>query len=48
MLLKAAHDHPKVIEEPAPAVFFTTFRASTTDHELRLYVPENCAIATSR
>lgn len=38
VLLKAAHDHPKVMQEPAPAVF-TTFGAST-DHELRLYVRE--------
>ena len=40
VLLKAAHDHPKVMQEPAPAVFFTTFGASTLDHELRLYVRE--------
>lgn len=40
VLLKAAHDHPKVMQEPAPSVFFTTFGASTLDHELRLYVRE--------
>ena len=40
VLLKVAHDHPKVMQEPAPAVFFTTFGPSTLDHELRLYVRE--------
>lgn len=39
VLLQAAHEHPKVMQEPAPAVF-TTFGASTLDHELRLYVRE--------
>ncbi|MXG38086.1 mechanosensitive ion channel, partial [Escherichia coli] len=36
VLLQAAHEHPKVMQEPAPSVFFTTFGASTLDHELRL------------
>lgn len=40
VLLKAAADHPKVMHDPAPAVFFTTFGPSTLDHELRLYVRE--------
>ncbi|WP_165747437.1 mechanosensitive channel MscK [Klebsiella aerogenes] len=40
VLLQAAHEHPKVMQEPAPSVFFTTFGASTLDHELRLYVRE--------
>ncbi|MDF7680367.1 mechanosensitive channel MscK [Enterobacteriaceae bacterium ESL0689] len=40
VLLKAAHDHPKVMKEPAPSVLFTTFGASTLDHELRVYVRE--------
>lgn len=40
VLLQAAHSHPKVMQEPAPSVFFTTFGASTLDHELRLYVRE--------
>ncbi len=40
VLLQAAHEHPKVMPEPAPSVFFTTFGASTLDHELRLYVRE--------
>ncbi|MNC32662.1 Mechanosensitive channel MscK precursor [compost metagenome] len=40
ILLKAAHDHPKVMHDPEPTVFFTTFGASTLDHELRLYVRE--------
>lgn len=33
-------EHPKVMHDPEPAVFFTTFGASTLDHELRLYVRE--------
>ncbi|WBM69777.1 mechanosensitive channel MscK [Buttiauxella sp. WJP83] len=40
ILLKAAHDHPKVMHDPEPTVFFTTFGPSTLDHELRLYVRE--------
>jgi len=40
VLLKAAHEHSKVMPDPAPSVFFTTFGASTLDHELRLYVRE--------
>ncbi len=40
VLLKAAKDHPKVMHDPEPSVFFTTFGASTLDHELRLYVRE--------
>jgi len=40
VLLRVAHEHPKVMQDPAPSVFFTTFGASTLDHELRLYVRE--------
>ena len=40
VLLQAAKEHPKVMHDPAPTVFFTTFGASTLDHELRLYVRE--------
>ncbi|WP_312689096.1 mechanosensitive channel MscK [Kosakonia sp.] len=40
VLLKAAMEHPKVMHDPEPSVFFTTFGASTLDHELRLYVRE--------
>ncbi|MTH44758.1 mechanosensitive channel MscK [Escherichia alba] len=40
VLLQAAMTHPKVMHDPQPAVFFTTFGASTLDHELRLYVRE--------
>ncbi|EHN3968048.1 mechanosensitive channel MscK [Salmonella enterica subsp. enterica serovar Kentucky] len=40
VLLQAAMEHPKVMHDPEPAVFFTTFGASTLDHELRLYVRE--------
>jgi potassium efflux system protein len=40
ILLKAAMEHPKVMHDPEPSVFFTTFGPSTLDHELRLYVRE--------
>ncbi|WP_342321813.1 mechanosensitive channel MscK [Kosakonia sp. BYX6] len=40
VLLKAAMEHPKVMHDPEPSVFFTTFGPSTLDHELRLYVRE--------
>ncbi|MBJ3814646.1 mechanosensitive channel MscK [Shimwellia pseudoproteus] len=40
ILLKAAKEHPRVMHDPEPTVFFTTFGASTLDHELRLYVRE--------
>jgi potassium efflux system protein len=40
VLLQAAMEHPKVMRDPEPSVFFTTFGASTLDHELRLYVRE--------
>ncbi|WP_058911652.1 mechanosensitive channel MscK [Entomohabitans teleogrylli] len=40
ILLQAATEHPKVMRDPEPSVFFTTFGASTLDHELRLYVRE--------
>ena len=40
VLLQAAKAHPKVMHDPEPSVFFTTFGASTLDHELRLYVRE--------
>ncbi len=43
VLLKAAHDHPKVMQEPAPAVFFTTFGASTWIMNC-VCMFENCAI----
>lgn len=40
VLLKAAHDNPRVMSDPEPQVFFLNFGASTLDHELRLYVRE--------
>nr|WP_053090191.1 mechanosensitive channel MscK [Franconibacter helveticus] len=40
ILLQAAMEHPKVMHDPEPAVFFTLFGPSTLDHELRLYVRE--------
>lgn len=38
VLLSAATSNSKVMAEPAPGVYFTTFGASTLDHELRFYV----------
>ena len=40
VLLQAAMEHPKVMHDPEPSVFFTNFGQSTLDHELRLYVRE--------
>ncbi|MCS2157944.1 mechanosensitive channel MscK [Scandinavium sp. H11S7] len=40
VLLQAAMEHPKVMHDPEPSVFFTNFGPSTLDHELRLYVRE--------
>jgi len=40
VLLQAAYENPRVMSDPAPAVFFLNFGASTLDHELRLYVRE--------
>lgn len=40
VLLKAAHDNPRVMTDPEPQVFFLNFGASTLNHELRLYVRE--------
>jgi len=38
VLLSAATSNSKVMTDPAPAVYFTGFGASTLDHELRFYV----------
>ncbi|MDE1463113.1 mechanosensitive channel MscK [Spartinivicinus poritis] len=40
LLLKAAHEHPKVLHDPAPDVFFLAFGDSTLNHELRIHVQE--------
>ncbi|MDX7991184.1 mechanosensitive channel MscK [Xenorhabdus littoralis] len=40
VLLKAANDNARVMNEPGPQVYFMSFGASTLDHELRLYVRE--------
>ncbi|WP_431723100.1 mechanosensitive ion channel domain-containing protein [Zooshikella sp. RANM57] len=40
LLLKAAHEHPKVLHDPEPQVLFTSFGDSTLDHELRAHVQE--------
>ena len=38
LLLQVAEDNPLVLNDPAPAVFFLSFGASTLDHELRVHV----------
>ncbi|GGK09708.1 mechanosensitive channel MscK [Pseudomonas matsuisoli] len=40
LLLDAAHQNPRVLKDPEPAVFFTLFGESTLDHELRVHVRE--------
>lgn len=40
LLLKAAHENPRVMTDPEPHVFFLNFGTSTLDHELRVYVRE--------
>lgn len=40
ILLQAATEHPKVMREPHPLVYFQTFGASSLDHELQFYVRE--------
>ena len=40
ILLQAAHENPRVMNDPSPLVFFLNFGASTLDHELRVYVRE--------
>ncbi|QCT20175.1 mechanosensitive channel MscK [Jejubacter calystegiae] len=38
ILYQSATDHPKVMHDPAPEVFFLAFGQSSLDHELRFYV----------
>jgi potassium efflux system protein len=38
LLLKAAHENPRVLKDPAPIVYFLSFGESTLDHELRMHV----------
>lgn len=38
LLLKVAHQHPKVLKDPEPNAYFLAFGASTLDMELRLFV----------
>jgi potassium efflux system protein len=40
LLLEGAHENPRVLKDPEPAVFFTLFGESTLDHELRVHVRE--------
>lgn len=38
LLLKAAHENPRVLKDPPPIVYFLNFGESTLDHELRMHV----------
>ncbi|MHC6227848.1 mechanosensitive channel MscK [Pseudomonas sp. X10] len=38
LLLKAAHENPRVLKDPEPIVYFLNFGESSLDHELRMHV----------
>ncbi|MDZ3994188.1 mechanosensitive channel MscK [Pseudomonas sp. Teo4] len=38
ILLKGAHDNPRVLKDPEPIVYFLNFGESSLDHELRMHV----------
>ncbi|QXH51193.1 mechanosensitive channel MscK [Pseudomonas fakonensis] len=38
LLLKGAHDNPRVLKDPEPIVYFLNFGESALDHELRMHV----------
>ncbi|MGE7990338.1 mechanosensitive channel MscK [Pseudomonas sp. NPDC089554] len=38
LLLKGAHDNPRVLKDPEPIVYFLNFGESSLDHELRMHV----------
>ncbi|HKS14810.1 MAG TPA: mechanosensitive channel MscK [Pseudomonas sp.] len=38
LLLKAAHENPRVLKDPEPLVYFLNFGESSLDHELRMHV----------
>jgi potassium efflux system protein len=40
LLLSAARENPRVLDEPEPQVLFLSFGASTLDHELRIHVKQ--------
>jgi len=40
LLLAAARENPRVLRDPAPAVYFTNFGTDTLDHELLIHVGE--------
>jgi len=40
VLLKVSTEHPRVMRDPEPSVYFTEFGPSTLAHELRFYVRE--------
>jgi potassium efflux system protein len=39
LLLEVAHNHPKVLTEPAPSAYFSAFGDSALTFELRVFVP---------
>jgi len=38
LLLKGAHENPRVLKDPEPIVYFLNFGESSLDHELRMHV----------
>ncbi|KAB5620463.1 mechanosensitive channel MscK [Pseudomonas putida] len=38
LLLKGAHENPRVLKDPEPIVYFLQFGESSLDHELRMHV----------
>ncbi len=38
ILLKGAHENPRVLKDPEPIVYFLNFGESSLDHELRMHV----------
>lgn len=38
LLLKGAHENPRVLKDPEPLVYFLQFGESSLDHELRMHV----------
>ncbi|MBI6953228.1 potassium efflux system protein [Pseudomonas sp. TE6288] len=38
LLLKGAHENPRVLKDPEPLVYFLNFGESSLDHELRMHV----------
>ena len=40
LLLKTAHEHKKILKNPAPNVYFTNFGASTQEFKLTFWLPD--------